>query len=278
MEHRMEEALWRQERQKIIGGSEIPAILGLHPFRSRYAVWLDKTGKAPPLQENKYMRAGKLLEPVIVKLWQQETGHIMQEDSADNTIYYHPQYSFIGGTPDRLYRTASGEQGVLECKNTRLVIDPTHFPIYWWAQLQYYLGLTHSSIGEVAWFYQGVDLFRMLFEFSPEFYDLAVNAAQDFWENHVLKDIPPQAYGNDLNHFFAIPIVGKSLQALPDTLSLVNQIKTIRQELEILEIQQQTLLNQLKMIMQDSEYLLHDKTIVATWKINKSSKRILLIK
>ena len=34
-----------QDRSKYIGGSDIGAILGLSPFKSPLAVWMEKTGK-----------------------------------------------------------------------------------------------------------------------------------------------------------------------------------------------------------------------------------------
>ena len=38
------------------GGSDVAAICGLSPFETPLGVWMRKTGKAPPVEENEYMR------------------------------------------------------------------------------------------------------------------------------------------------------------------------------------------------------------------------------
>jgi predicted phage-related endonuclease len=35
---------WLAERRKGIGSSDAAAILGVHPYKSAYAVWAEKTG------------------------------------------------------------------------------------------------------------------------------------------------------------------------------------------------------------------------------------------
>lgn len=282
----MEESVWQISRQKTVGGSEVSSVLGVNPYQSVYSLWLRKTGRSPPVEENKYMRAGKALEPVIVQLWQQETGYQIQEGSEENTLYYHPEYPFISGTPDRIYiNSNNGENivqtdfGVLECKNTRISIETDNFPKHWWCQLQYYMGLTSHKQGEIAWLYQGVDLFHKRFEFSPEFWAHAVEQVVYFWRNYIEKDTPPPAAGHDLDHLFPRHIIGDSVIATDSTMQLVQKLHELRREKSELILEEEKAIDQIKLIMRDSEALMSpDNKVLATWKTNKASRRILLLK
>lgn len=53
------------ERRRGITATDVPAILGMHPYRSVIDVWLEKMGDAPPVEENDRMKWGLLLEGPI---------------------------------------------------------------------------------------------------------------------------------------------------------------------------------------------------------------------
>lgn len=54
------------DRDKFIGGSDIPAILGISPFTSRWELLLEKAGlKERDFQGNKYTEYGHVIEPKI---------------------------------------------------------------------------------------------------------------------------------------------------------------------------------------------------------------------
>lgn len=265
---------WQKERQKSIGGSEAAAILGYNPYKTAYSVWADKTGRAAPIEDNKYMRAGRLLEPVIVQMFQEETGYPIQ-GSNEYQLYRHPEFEFITGTPDRVYATPEGP-AILECKNTRMHLEEV--PLHWWCQLQHYMGLLGMSQGEIAWLEQGVDFHHQQFDFSPEFYAYSINQIVHFWREHVLADIPPPAKGADIDHQFMQHIVGKSVEATESTLELVRKTKLIREKKFKLSEEESNYIDQIKLIMRDGESLEYEGEKLVTWKTNKAHKRIFLIK
>ena len=54
------------DREKFIGGSDIPAIMGLSPFTTRWDLLLEKAGlKERDFQGNKYTEYGHIIEPKI---------------------------------------------------------------------------------------------------------------------------------------------------------------------------------------------------------------------
>jgi putative phage-type endonuclease len=64
---------WLEVRRGGLGGSEIAAVLGLHPFHSPYQVWLDKTGRTRPIRDQFIMRRGRYYEPAIAQWFADET-------------------------------------------------------------------------------------------------------------------------------------------------------------------------------------------------------------
>ena len=66
--------LWLAERRKGLGGSDASTIAGVNRFSSRYAVWLDKTGDLPEQDLTAAMRMGNLLEPVLIRMFTEDTG------------------------------------------------------------------------------------------------------------------------------------------------------------------------------------------------------------
>jgi len=65
---------WLAERKKGIGGSDVGAILGVNPYRSRMDVWLDKTGRGGEVADNYAMARGRAMEPFLRQAFCNETG------------------------------------------------------------------------------------------------------------------------------------------------------------------------------------------------------------
>ena len=80
---------WLQEKELFIGGSELPAMLGLDRWTSPYQLWERKTGRAEPFEDNKHTLAGKFLEDGIAKYWEFETGNKIIKLSDNDIIYKH---------------------------------------------------------------------------------------------------------------------------------------------------------------------------------------------
>ena len=56
----------KQDRDKYIGGSDIPVIMNLSPFKSRFDLLLEKAGyKEDAFEGNVYTKYGNTMEPKI---------------------------------------------------------------------------------------------------------------------------------------------------------------------------------------------------------------------
>lgn len=83
----------------IVSASQVATIMGHNPWESAYTLWHKKKGLVPWQDEAIHMRAGKALEPLVDKLYQETTGR-ETVDFGDFTVDYHPNIPLIA-TLDR---------------------------------------------------------------------------------------------------------------------------------------------------------------------------------
>lgn len=102
---------WLDLRSQGIGASDISTILGLNRFQTPLQLWLERTGQVPPKDQTLPMRLGHETEPIIAKLFAEETGHELYPLGLwqSKTRPHHT------ATPDR---GLVGHNALLECKLT----------------------------------------------------------------------------------------------------------------------------------------------------------------
>ncbi len=87
-----------EERRTYIGASEAAAALGLSPWNDPIGLALDKWGEREPKEASFRMRLGLLVEPLIGKLYTDETGQKLRAGgSRTRRMHRHP---WIGAHPD----------------------------------------------------------------------------------------------------------------------------------------------------------------------------------
>ena len=249
-----------------IGGSEVSAILGLDKYSSPYKIWLIKTGREESFKGNKYTVAGNLLEPAVVQYFEQETKYRVIKSSAQQKLVVHPKYEFAIGYRDRLYvRSSTIGKGVLECKTTQQMIDDV--PETWFAQLQWYLGISDLSYGAVAWLEKGLDFKYKEYEYDPEFFNYMIERVKEFWENHILTDVAPAPINvEDINRMFTRHIEGSKMDAGPEMIAVHSELKLIKEQLKELEGREAELTDRVKFAMRDTEVVLEGTKPLFTWR------------
>ena len=65
-----------QDRTRYLGSSDMPAVLGIDPWRSAHDVWLEKTGRVTPVEETSAMEAGTIFETSLLHFAERELGKI----------------------------------------------------------------------------------------------------------------------------------------------------------------------------------------------------------
>ena len=81
-----DEAHWHELRAASIGGSDVAALLGISPYKSKWQLWMEKSGKlqAEDLSSNTAVQAGTFLESGIAN-W---ASHRWNMDLSKVTDYY----------------------------------------------------------------------------------------------------------------------------------------------------------------------------------------------
>lgn len=256
-------------RSKGIGGSEVAAILGVDPYSSPYQIWLRKTGRDTTIVSNKFTEAGIILEDAVAQFFKKYTNYKIPKPSGGT--YVHPKYSFAVGTPDRFYFGKNGGgKGVLECKTTQAKIDDP--PTNWFCQLQWYLGILGMNYGALAWLERGVDFDFREYEYDKSFFDYMIESVNVFWNNNVLKDIPPDPIRiEDVEMLYSTHVEGKSVKASPEVVLAHTELIKIRNEIKALSDEEEKLVNQVKMVMEDSEAVYFGDKTLFSWKKPKPS-------
>ena len=187
----------RANRHKHLGSSDMPAIMGCSPFASAYDVWLEKTRRVPPRKRTEsYILAGDLLEsPLIIWLSNYLGQSIHTEEQAmELPVVGLPIVVHLDG---EIVRT----RNPVECK-TEGVDHPVigswgeagtdEVPEYTCIQTHCHLMATDREICHVPAFIGGRGFGYYFVKRDTTIVQLIREQAIHFWEDHVLKDIPPE--------------------------------------------------------------------------------------
>lgn len=179
---------WLEERRKGIGGSDAAAVCGLSKWKTPFDVWLDKTKRTPEQEDNEFTEWGKLLEPVILSKFEEKMACKVVNREA---FIIHPDYPWMRATIDG--QIFGKEEGV-DAKNTGEYCAgdwDDGAPEYHIPQGLHYMAVT----GFKKWHFAvliGGNKFRIQTVERDEAAIKALIAIEKaFWEENVLKDIPP---------------------------------------------------------------------------------------
>jgi putative phage-type endonuclease len=186
---------WLELRKKGIGGSDAAAIVGLDRYRSPFDVYAEKIGLKPEQPDNEAMRQGRDLEQYVAERFMEATGKKVRRR---NAVLQHPEHHWMLANIDRW---VVGENAGLECKTTsvlnRAKFSQGEFPPNYYVQCMHYMAVT----GAERWYLAVLVLNKAFHVFTIERDEAEVQALieaeKDFWENHVLKQIPPTPDGSE---------------------------------------------------------------------------------
>lgn len=284
---------WLEINSRSIGGSKAAAILGLDPYKTPYDVWAEMTGRKErpdPFSWN-FIR-GQWLEEGIAGMFSTlsrsempnpDTGYKIIKASADPVVYYHPEYEFIAGTPDRriitperLVNAGFPKRMVLEIKSTRVIYHPEDIPFSWFIQPMLYMGLMGLKMAVICWFELSADelKYREL-EFDQAAYDSIINAIVNFHDNYIVKDIAPKAIrGSDVVQKFPQHWADKYIQASDEILDMYSRLIEIRDKVNPLIAEKEELHDKLKCLIGPHEGIMYDTSKLFSYKTDKRGTRV----
>lgn len=190
---------WLEVRRGGIGSSDAAAAVGLNPYKSPLALWMDKTGRSPPdeasgqnMDDPRYW--GTLLEPYVAAAYQAKTQRKVRKV---NAVLQHPTFPFMLANLDREI-VGDPDVQILECKTagefgSRLWKDGV--PDYVQLQVQHQLAVTGKQAADVAVLLCGQQLAVHRIERDNDLIARLIILETRFWE-HVESDTPPPADGS----------------------------------------------------------------------------------
>lgn len=186
---------WLEKRTHSIGGSDASVILGLNKWKTPFELWLEKTGQSN-LEDTAGEAAyfGNLLEDVVAKEFEVRTGKRVRRN---NFMMKHPEHPFITANIDR---KVVGEDALLECKTASAFLakdwEGDEIPDSYIVQVQHYLGVTGYEHAYIAVLIGGQRFVWKDIERDDELIKMIFNAEVQFWNHHVLGDVPPALDGS----------------------------------------------------------------------------------
>lgn len=193
---------FNKDRTGFIGGSDIAGVMGLSNWETPLSIWAMKTGRiVKDLSDNEAVEMGTDLEPFVAKKFEQRSGKKVRVDDRDFT---HPDYPYMRCHIDRW---VIGEETDLEAKTCSAYkagawVDD-EIPEDYQLQKNWNSGIMGAHRGKpgrdsyIAVLIGGQKFVWKPFKFDQELFDLQVARAIEFWENYVLKNVPPMAIAND---------------------------------------------------------------------------------
>lgn len=178
---------------RLIGGTDVPKILGIAPYGGPVDAWRRIVeGWSPEL--NAAMRRGMRLEPVARAIYVDETAA---------TLEPHPGYlrskrhEFMGASVDDM-ATRDGERLVVEYKTAGLramrdwgEAGSEDVPDHYRVQVAWYLACTGREAADLAALIAGDDFRVYRIQRDLDLESMLLEACERFWVDHVLPQKPP---------------------------------------------------------------------------------------
>ncbi len=190
---------WLKEREKGIGSSEATTLMGVNHYEDRFKLFQRKTHRIPPKESSEQMELGHHLEPAVASRFAEMTGAWIDPASVEDWIARDDEKPYLQVSPDRIWIPQGEEHTaenwrILECKTTGMSVDEDDIPSYWYCQLQYQMGVMGIRKGALAWI-SSFPVFNFGYkeiDFNPAYYNLVVQAIDEFWNNHIIPDVAPE--------------------------------------------------------------------------------------
>lgn len=263
---------WLRDRKSFIGSSDIATIVGCNKFDTPYQLYLRKKGEKEEKEETFEMHMGHLLEPVVSRLFSEETGLEILQESEQEFIVRNINYPDFSASPDRFYLD-NGELCILECKTTQMKIDQYDLPKYWQCQLQWQLGLCGLKKGCLAWLISGHLFGFQEIDFDPDFFRYLCECGGEFVDKYLKGNEVPSKNNTELIDEYSKKSNGSSIEATEEILETLSELTKLKSVLKENESTKKNLEDEIKLFMKDNEILTSSDQVICTWKRVSSGKR-----
>ena len=259
------------DRNKGLGGSDIPALLGLSKWKTPLALYLEKTNETEESSSSKHehlLNMGNMLEPYVIESFEKETG---EKITRRQERIFHPKYDFLWATIDGMCGNL-----VFEVKTTSSLVCAWKYglPPYVEAQVAYYSYLTNSDGAKI------ITLFRDTGEIKTYDYqrnlqkeEEIIKYAVDFWDK-VCKRTPPLPFDYaETQLLYKHAVVDKKATASIEDIEAVSRMVRLKSDIKQMETEFDALKTAICIKIGDAA-ILEDSLgeYLATWKERSGSR------
>jgi putative phage-type endonuclease len=208
--------------------------MGVNPWKSLLQLFQDKIhNQHADLSNKEAVQWGIKLEPIVADEFERVTGKKVR---IDNKIRVHPQYEYFCANLDRV---VIGENAVLECKTTHALKakewENGNVPYMYYLQVQWQLFVSGFSKGYIACLIGGQHFVWQEIKKDNELISNMEEAANRFWNMHIIPQIPPKAKAKD-NEFLQPSTGNGQLINLDDRIDkLIEELYTAKSAINCYE-------------------------------------------
>ena len=265
---------WLALRRKGIGGSDCAAACGLSRWKSPLQLFVEKTSGVKVEEDNERMEWGKRLEPLIRSTFAEKSGLAVTECPV---MFAFKEYPYMIANIDGIVSEKDGSKSLLEIKTVGEYASSDWddgLPLEYYLQIQHYLAVTDLKKAYCAVLIGGNKFNHQVVERDNETIDTITALEYDFWNNHVLKGIPPAVSDKDseiLNTLY--PKSNSATAILPtEADEIINEYLEIKALEEELKKQKALAENKLKSILGDNEGGQSSAGFFVNWKSVNSNR------
>ena len=179
-------------RKTGIGASESACVMNMSKWSTPYDIYLRKTHLEYEDVSSEAAHFGNLLEETVAQEYARRTGVTVRRN---NKTLRHSKYPFMLCHLDRV---VTGEKKIVECKTASEYLlsswgeeGTDQIPEEYIIQVHHQMAVTGIDIADIPVLIGGNKLKIYTVHKDDELIDIVISAVVDFWENHVLKGIPP---------------------------------------------------------------------------------------
>jgi putative phage-type endonuclease len=182
-----------------LGSSDISAIVGENPFKTRHRVWLDKIGLIDDDEETEQAWLGHVMEPILGAWYAEQMGVAVVRGPG---TMVHPDHPWMLATTD--FEHADGS-AVVEAKSVGWRVEhhwneneEEGVPHYVMTQVQHQLAVRGIGAAAVPVLFTS-DARKRIFRVRRDqrIIDALIVIGERFWRDHVLARTPPPVDGSD---------------------------------------------------------------------------------
>ena len=268
-----EKAAWLEKRKHYVTGTDAGKLIGVSPYGGKFAVWLDKMGRAAPVVETPAMKAGKKFESAILQTYAEEMNCKLEHVDGYQLITCD-KYPRLGASLDGWNHDL---QIPVDAKNIKWKNEKwgdawtNQFPEYYKAQLQVQMMVTGATFAHLAVMFSGQDFFIYSMEYDEDMAQKILDATEEFWP-YVENDQMPEADGSDdateyIKSEFARGDAAAVKDPTEEILEALKDLQKAKLDEKDAQTRKAEAENKIKVYMGDATVIKG----VCTWKNNKDS-------